>query len=85
MSNIIRLNATELKEKNLSMSNQGTDTFLELILLAASDSDVTVNQKRLIEYLAERREVNLIAPGTASFDVVEMPWKPNPVRLVASG
>ena len=56
------------------MSNQGTDTFLELILLAASDLDMTANQKRLIKFLAERREINLSAPGTASFDVVEMPW-----------
>lgn len=74
MSNIIRLNATERKEKSLSMSNQGTDTFLELILLAASGQDMTANQKKLIDYLAERGEVNRIAPGTASFDVDEMPW-----------
>ena len=74
MSNRIRLNAAEQKEIILSMSNQGTDTFLELIILSAADQDMTTSQQRLIDYLAERREVNMNAPGTASFDVVEMPW-----------
>ena len=74
MSNIIRLNAVDSKEKSLSMSNQGTDTFLELIILSAGEHDMTVSQQRLIDYLTERREVNMNAPGTASFDVVEMPW-----------
>ena len=74
MSNIIRLSAAEAKEKSLSMSNQGTDTFLELIILSASGQDMTVSQQRLIDYLKERREVNMNAPGTASFDIVEMPW-----------
>ena len=74
MSNIIRLSAAEAKEKSLSMSNQGTDTFLELIILSASGQDMTVSQQRLIDYLKERREVNMNAPGTASFDVVELPW-----------
>ena len=74
MSNIIRLNAVEPKEKILSMSNQGTDTFLELIILSGAEQDMTVSQQRLIDYLAERREDNMNAPGTASFDVVKMPW-----------
>lgn len=74
MSNIIRLSGSESKENHLSMSNQGTDTFLELIILAAEGEDKTVSQKDLIDYLVERREVNRIAPGTASFDVIEMPW-----------
>lgn len=71
MSNIIRLNAVEPKEKILSMSNQGTDTFLELIILSGAEQDMTVSQQRLIDYLAERREVNMDAPGTASFDNVK--------------
>ena len=74
MSNVIRLNGSQTTEKNLSMSNQGTDTFLELIVLSAAGTDMTASQKKLIDYLAQRREVNRIAPGTASFDVVEMPW-----------
>ena len=74
MSNIIRLNGSESKENHLSMSNQGTDIFLELIILSTAGTDKTVSQKELIDYLMERREVNRIAPGTASFDVVEMPW-----------
>ncbi|MBO4914950.1 MAG: hypothetical protein J5449_07065 [Oscillospiraceae bacterium] len=56
------------------MSNQRTDCFLELLEKAAAGSKMTENQKELIGYLKERREVNLAAPGTASFDVADMPW-----------
>ena len=56
------------------MSNQGTDCFLELLELAAAENNMTDNQRKLIGFLKERREENLSAPGTASFDVDEMPW-----------
>ena len=56
------------------MSNQGTDCFLELLELAAAENNMTNNQRKLIVFLKERREENLSAPGTASFDVDEMPW-----------
>lgn len=56
------------------MSNQGTDCFLELLEKAAAGSDITETRRKLIGFLKERREENRIAPGTASFDVVEMPW-----------
>ena len=74
MSNIIRVKSAEPKEKTLSMSNQGTDCFLELLLLSAADVDMTPNQKELIGFLKERREINQNAPGTASFDIREMRW-----------
>ena len=74
MSNIIRVKSAEPKEKTLSMSNQGTDCFLELLLLSAAAEDMTPNQKELIGFLKERREINQNAPGTASFDIYEMPW-----------
>ena len=54
------------------MSNQGTDCFLELLEKAASGSDMTENQRNLIDFLKARREINQIAPGSASFDVIEM-------------
>ena len=74
MSNIVSVRSARQKEKSLSMSNQGTDCFLELLLLSAADEDMTPNQKELIGFLKERREINQNAPGTASFDIDEMPW-----------
>ncbi len=59
-----------------SMSNQGTDCFLKLIIKSASDRAMTASHKNLINYLIERKDVNEIVPGTASFDIDEMPWNP---------
>ncbi len=56
------------------MSNQGTDCFLELLEMAASENDMTDSQRKLIGFLKERRQENLAAPGTASFDIDDMPW-----------
>ena len=74
MGNIISFNKSGFEEKRISMSNQGTDCFLELLEMAASESDMTDSQRNLIGFLKERREINQIAPGTASFDIDEMPW-----------
>ena len=74
MSNIIGFSKAVFGKERISMSNQGTDCFLELLELAAAENNMTNNQRKLIVFLKERREVNLSAPGTASFDVDEMPW-----------
>ncbi|MBQ6492709.1 MAG: hypothetical protein IJI92_02460 [Erysipelotrichaceae bacterium] len=74
MGNIIRLNDSAPKEEWLSMSNQGTDCFLELLIAAASDKEMTSAQKALIDHLKECLEINTVAPGTTSFDIDEMPW-----------
>ena len=71
MGNVISL---KTDKDCFSMSNQGTDCFLELLEKAASGSDMTENQRNLIDFLKARREINQIAPGSASFDVIEMPW-----------
>lgn len=60
--------------KQIVMSNQGTDCFLDLLITAADTMEKTEDQKRLTDYLKERKEINDIAPGTAGFDIVEMPW-----------
>ena len=73
MSNIIRLSGASPETERLSMSNQGTDCFLELLEKAAEGSDMTEDRRKLFDFLRERREVNLAAQGTASFDIVEMP------------
>ncbi|MBR2672418.1 MAG: hypothetical protein IKE27_09470 [Oscillospiraceae bacterium] len=74
MSNIIRLNETSPGGEWLSMSNQGTDCFLDLLICAADAFRKTEHQERLISFLKDQRSVNDIAPGTAGFDVTEMPW-----------
>ena len=74
MSNIIGFSKAVFGKERISMSNQGTDCFLELLELAAAENNMTTNQRKLIVFLKERREENLTAPGTASFDVDEMPW-----------
>ena len=74
MSNIIGFSKAVFGKERISMSNQGTDCFLELLELAAAENNMTNNQRKLIVFLKERREEHLSAPGTASFDVDEMPW-----------
>ena len=48
MSNIISLSSTAPKEEWLTMSNQGTDCFMELLIKSASEITMTRNQKGLI-------------------------------------
>ena len=74
MSNIIRTSSSATSEDTLSMSNQGTDCFFELLINAASGNMNTDSQKRMIAFLDEKREENRFASGTASFDIDEMPW-----------
>ena len=74
MSNIIRVLKSSPKSEWLLMSNQGTDCFLELLLCAADDFEKTERQEKLISFLENQRSVNDIAPGTAGFDLADMPW-----------
>ena len=75
MSNIIRLNETTPNDEWIVMSNQGTDSFLNLLILSADNFKKTAHQKELISFLKEQKDINDIAPGTAGFDLVEMPWQ----------
>ncbi len=74
MSNIIRPNETAPKDEWIVMSNQGTDCFLDLLITAAEGLEGTGHQKELISFLKDQKDVNGIAPGTAGFDLDEMPW-----------
>ena len=74
MSNTIGFRKAVFGNERISMSNQGTDCFLELLEMAAAENDMTNSQRRLIGFLKDRREENLAAPGTISFDIDEMPW-----------
>lgn len=75
MSNIIRLNETAPNSEWIVLSNQGTDCFLDLLILASDPMEKTDHQKELISFLREQKSVNEIAPATAGFDITEMPWQ----------
>lgn len=75
MSNIIRLNETAPNEEWIVMSNQGTDCFLDLLITAADDLIKTEQQKELISFLKDQKDINAVAPGTAGFDLDEMSWQ----------
>ena len=74
MSNIIRLNEKAPNNEWIVMSNQGTDCFLDLLITAADVFEKTEHQKKLISFLKDQKDINDIAPGTAGFDLDEMPW-----------
>ncbi|MDO5296953.1 MAG: hypothetical protein Q4F00_10060 [bacterium] len=59
------------------MSNQGTDCFLELLIAAAESLMQTKTQKELVSFLKQQKNINEIAPGTAGFDIGNMPWDTN--------
>ena len=80
MSNIIRLNKTAPNDEWIIMSNQGTDCFLDLLITAADAFEKTEQQKELISFLTDRRAVNDLAPGTAGFDLDEMPWHAGTIK-----
>lgn len=75
MSNIIRLNETAPKDQWIVLSNQGTDCFLELLILAADALHQTEHQEEMVSFLKDQKDINTVAPGTAGFDLDEMPWE----------
>ncbi|MBQ3384606.1 MAG: hypothetical protein IJG59_05285 [Erysipelotrichaceae bacterium] len=74
MSNIITLNYGISDARSIVMSNQGTDSFLDLLIASADSFGQSTSQKKLVAFLRERRVLNDIAPGTAGFEIEEMPW-----------
>jgi hypothetical protein len=75
MSNIIGFSKAVFGKEKISMSNQGTDCFLELLILSADALHQTEHQEALVSFLKDQKDINAIAPGIAGFDLVEMPWK----------
>ena len=49
-------------------------SFLDLLIIAADAFEKTESQEKLILFLKDQKEINKIAPGTAGFDLDEMPW-----------
>lgn len=71
MSNIISLDSD-----TISMSNGLTDVFINVLMLSGSRLAETVDEKRLIVWLAERDQ-SKVGMGTVGFDIREMPWNIN--------
>lgn len=71
MSNIISLNSD-----TISMSNGLTDVFISVLVLSGSRLAETVDEKRLIVWLAEKDQ-SKVGMGTVGFDIREMPWNIN--------
>lgn len=60
-------------ENSLKMSNGLTSVFIDVLTLAGSRFAQTVDEKRLIVWLAEKDQ-SIVGIGTVGFDIREMPW-----------
>ena len=77
MANIISLNNSRNNKNNISMSNQGTDIFLDLLINCALSDEMTASQLDIIDFFQDKKYINGHSPGTISFDINEMPWNPS--------
>lgn len=75
MSNIIRLDSSSPVDTWLEMQNGLTDVLINTILLSGSFLAKTIDEKRLIVWLAEKDQT--LGSGTVGFDVCNMPWNPD--------
>lgn len=74
MGNVITINEGRPDRLSLALSNQGTRVFLDLLVECALSRELTWSQFDLIDFLCDRININITAPGTVSFDIEEMPW-----------
>lgn len=74
MGNIITFDKNDT-EVSLSMSNSGTDVFLNVLLISGSPLAETVDQKRLLVFLAEKDQI--VSKGCSGFDITELPLAPD--------
>lgn len=71
MANIVGLRAET--PEYIQMSNGLTDVFINVLVLSGSKMAQTVDEKRLIVWLAERDQ-SRIGGGAVGFDIPDMPW-----------
>lgn len=71
--NVIGLNSKTPIDDCLCMSNGLTDVFINVLSLSGSKLAQTIDEKRLIVWLAEKDQ-SKIGSGTVGFDICEMPW-----------
>lgn len=66
-------NCITFGEDSLKMNNGLTAVFIDVITLAGSRLARTVDENRLIVWLAEKDQ-SVVGIGTVGFDIREMPW-----------
>ena len=71
MANMIRLKSGD--PEYLRMSNGLTDVFINVLVLSGSKAARTIDEKRLIVWLAEKDQ-SRVGSGTVGFDITDMPW-----------
>lgn len=69
-------NTISQNDDSFSMSNGLTDVFIKVLVLSGSRLAKTVDEKRLIVWLAEKDQ-SKVGMGTLGFDIEEMPWNIN--------
>lgn len=71
MANTIRLRAGD--PEYMRMSNGLTDVFINVLVLSGSKAARTIDEKRLIVWLAEKDQ-SRVGSGTVGFAITDMPW-----------
>ncbi|MBD5528583.1 MAG: hypothetical protein HDR02_09280 [Lachnospiraceae bacterium] len=71
MANMIRLRAGD--PEYMRMSNGLTDVFINVLVLSGSKAARTIDEKRLIVWLAEKDQ-SRVGSGTVGFAITDMPW-----------
>lgn len=66
-------NSVSFGGDSLQMSNGLTAVFIDVMTLAGSRLAQTVDEKRLVVWLAEKDQ-SVVGIGTVGFDIREMPW-----------
>lgn len=66
-------NSVSFGGDSLQMSNGLTAVFIDVMTLAGSRLAQTVDEKRLVVWLAEKDQ-SVVGMGTVGFDIREMPW-----------
>ena len=63
MGNVITINEGRPDRLSLALSNQGTRVFLDLLVECALSRELTWSQFDLIDFLCEKININITAPG----------------------
>ena len=72
MANIFSVRRSDPPEEQISISDQGTDVLIQILVLAASALAETDSQKRMAVWLAEHDATR--GTGSIGFAIADMPW-----------
>ena len=74
MANIFSVRRSDPPEEQISISDQGTDVLIQILVLAASALAETDSQKRMAVWLAEHDATR--GTGSIGFCIADMQWDP---------